>query len=265
MLARAGRQATRPIPALSGRHQFPRGLAPTRGVRLRWSDRSYSIAIQRVTVAVVRNLAERISFSSSQVHGAEALAELEHSGALVHGLTPSRSCRGGHKRHGSVLPGSCLGGAHRALGAPVLAVSTKSAGVVLPDQPRHPDREEVGLARVGESTEPTRPRYSPSRMPAYSNKPPPGLAQEGPAQVALVRLLDLGVGDQVVEEVGAADGVGYTAARRAHLESCAIYRGIFLTVPGAGVASRRAHVGRRAATYPGRGRMLCPSENEHSV
>jgi hypothetical protein len=33
------------------------------------------------------------------------------------------------------------------------------------------------------------------------------LAQEGAIEVALVRLLDLGVGDQVVEEVGAADGM----------------------------------------------------------
>ena len=50
------------------------------------------------------------------------------------------------------------------------------------------------------------------------------LAQEGTVQVAVISLLDLGVGDQVIEAVGAADGLEVLMGR-ARARSCSGYHG----------------------------------------
>jgi hypothetical protein len=78
--------------------------------------------------------------------------------------------------------------------------------VVLPEQPRHPDREEVRLARVGEVD---RANLAPVLLEqdagVLERAARLALAQESAVQIAVISLRDLGVGDQVVEKVGAAD------------------------------------------------------------
>jgi hypothetical protein len=116
-------------------------------------------------------------------------------------------------------------------------------GVVLPEQPRHPDREEVRLARVREVD-----RADPAAVLLEHDAAPLerarrlALAQEGAVQVAVIGLLDLGVGDQVVEKVGAANGmdvfVGLAPSSSSILRLMSWH--FFLTTPGVGLAASRS-------------------------
>jgi hypothetical protein len=129
----------------------------------------------------------------------------------------------------------------------------------LAEQPRHPDREEVGLAGIGEVDGGPAPPAVPLEHDArvLERAARLALAQEGAVQVALICLLDLGVGDQVVEEVGAADGVDVLVRLRPEL-----VLDLAPDVPGRQSArsaertSRKDGAGVSAGPEPGRSTLL---------
>ena len=105
-----------------------------------------------------------------------------------------------HHPAGELLVDGLLGVAGQADG--VGGLHEVGRRVVLPEQPRHPDREEIRLARIGEVD-----RADPAAVllehdaRVLERAPRLALTQEGAIQIAVISLRDLGVGDQVVEEV----------------------------------------------------------------
>jgi hypothetical protein len=111
-----------------------------------------------------------------------------------------------HDPAGELLVDDLLGIARQSDG--VGGLDEVGGRVVLPKQPRHAHREEVRLARIREVDGADWPRDSSNTEARTLERPARlALAQEGAVQVPVIRLRNLRVRDQVVEGVGAADGV----------------------------------------------------------
>jgi hypothetical protein len=104
----------------------------------------------------------------------------------------------------------------------------------------------------------TAPRPDPPRRPVAVPKAPRGRTsgRRPRLQVALLRLLNVGVGDQVGEEVRT---VSWTRPYGTAPRSSPILPRLLDRARCGGRVRAGAYVGRRAATYPGRGGILCPA------
>jgi hypothetical protein len=104
----------------------------------------------------------------------------------------------------------------------------------------------------------------PPRQPVAVPKAPRGRTsgRRPRLRVALLPLLHVGVSDQVGEEVRT---VSWTRPYGAAPRSSPILPRLLDRARCGGRVRAGAYVGRRAAIYPGRGGILCPSKSEHLV
>ena len=109
-----------------------------------------------------------------------------------------------HDPAGELLVHRLLGVARQADG--IRGLDEVRRHVPLRNSPGTTGKKYALLASV-KSTVPTRPRYSSNTMPELERTARLALAEEGAVQVAVISLRDLGMGDQVIEEIRAAHGV----------------------------------------------------------